>query len=218
MVRAASAPDARSAMSDWFGSLTEFKAKAVLVLGPDPFAANDHRQVVAVHPKDYSSEAAALARSAAFGVGWRTSAAPLVAWKNLSSAGAEEPWVSAWLGRGALAMVRVDFPTAFGQGFECFMFCARQLSDADDAKRIAYTALSVWPVIKADLVSKRYDVTAREMEVLLALADGLTVKEACDRVRCAERTIGFHLANLQEKLRASNRAAVVQRACSLGLL
>jgi DNA-binding NarL/FixJ family response regulator len=115
-------------------------------------------------------------------------------------------------------MVRVDFPTAFGQGFECFMFCGRHLSDADDPKRIAYTAFSVWPVIKAEVVSKRYDITAREMEVLLALAEGLTVKEACERVGCAERTIGFHLANLQEKLRASNRAAVVQRACALGLL
>lgn len=206
-------------MGDWFDSLAEFKARAVLVLGPDPFAANDHREVIAVFPQAYAGEATALARSSAFGMRWRSSQAPLVAWKNLSSPqGEDQPWVSAWLDRGALAMVRVDFQTAFGQGFECFVFCGRQLAEADEAKRIAYTAMSVWPVIKKEIVPLRYQVTPREMEVLLALAEGLTVKEAGERVGCAERTVGFHLSNLMEKLHAPNRAAVVQRACALGLL
>lgn len=208
-----------SSLSDWFDSLAEFKPKAVFVLGPDPFAANDHREVTAIYPTDFAVEAATLARSDVYGAGWRASAAPLVAWKNLTPGqGEAQSWIGAWIERGASSMVRVDFPTAFGQGFECFMFCGRQFSDSDDPKRVAYTAMSVWPVIKANVVSHRYEITAREMEVLLALAEGLTVKEASERVGCAERTIGFHLANLQEKLRASNRAAVVQRACSLGLL
>ena len=219
MVERARTSDERPALAGWFDSLEQFRPKAVLVLGPDPFAANDHREVVAVFPSDFIGEAAKLAKSNSFGVGWRSSSAPLVAWKNLTTApGEDHAWSSAWLERGALSMVRVDFPTAFGQGFECFMFCGRQFSDSDDAKRIAYTALSVWPLIKTDVVSSRYEITPREMEVLLALAEGLTVKEASDRVNCAERTIGFHLSNLQEKLRASNRAAVVQRACTLGLL
>ena len=207
------------AMSDWFDSLAEFNAKAVLVLGPDPAAANDNRQVVAVFPAAYRGEASELARSDAFGIGWRSTQSPLVAWKNLAATqGPDQGWVSPWVERGALAMVRVDFQTAFGQGFECFMFCGRQFPDADAAKRIAYTAMSVWPVIKAEVVATRYEVTPREMEVLLALADGLTVREAGERLGCADRTIGFHLSNLMDKLHATNRAAVVQRACCLGLL
>lgn len=207
-----------SPLSDWFDSLAEFEPVAVLVLGPDSVAANDQREVVAVYPPDYDREASTLANSSAFGVGWRSSAAPLVAWKSFAAEQGDDHWVSAWVERGALSMVRVDFPTAFGQGFECFMFCGRPFRDADDPKRVAYTAMSVWPLIKANVVSRRYDITAREMEVLAALAEGLSVKEACDRLRIADRTIGFHQSNLQEKLRASNRAAVVQRACVLGLL
>lgn len=192
---------------------------AVLVLGPAPLSANVEREVVAVYPQAFVREAQTLASSSAFGVGWRSSAAPLVAWKNFSAGkGDDDAWVSAWVERGALSMVRVDFPTAFGHGFECFMFCGRQFPSSDDPKRVAYTAMSVWPVIKANVVSRRYEITPRELEVLAVLAEGRTVKEACDRVGCAERTIGFHQANLQEKLRASNRAAVVQRACVLGLL
>lgn len=208
-----------SSVLDWFDSLSEFNPKAVLILGPDQRSDRTKRDVVAVYPADYSREAELLARSGAFGADWRSSAAPLAAWKNLApDQEGELDWAPIWWSRGALSMVRVDFPTAFAQGFECFMFCGRQFSNADDPKRVAYTALSVWPVIKLDVASQRYGVTPREMEVLLALAEGLTVKEAGERVGCAERTIGFHLANLQDKLRASNRAAVVQRACVLGLL
>ena len=215
----AAAAAREAALVDWYESLSDYKPKAVLVFGPDPRGAGAGRDVVALHPWDFLSEARFLGQSNSYGFEWRASGAPLVAWKNLSLAHeSERSWVSAWLDRGALSMVRVDFPTALGQGFECFMFCGREFSDADDPKRVAYAAMSVWPAIKSTLLSRRYQITAREIEVLLALADGLTVKEAGERVGCAERTIGFHLANLQEKLRASNRAAVVQRACVLGLL
>lgn len=207
------------AMGYWFESLADFKAKAVLVLGPDPSGPNDQRQVVAVYPQAYVTEAASLAGSHAFGVSWRASQAPLVAWRNLAGPhGDQESWISGWLQRGALSMVRVDFQTAFGQGFECFIFCGGEFSNADEAKRIAYTAMSAWPLIKAEVVANRYEVTPREMEVLLALAEGLTAREAGERVGLAERTIGFHLSSLMEKLHASNKAAVVQRACCLGLL
>lgn len=213
----------QSSLSDWFDALAraDVKPKAVVVLGPDPFAANDNREVVAVYPPEYARQAGALARSSEGGAGWRAEAGPLVGWQDLTKARAEnQAWAPAWLEQGALTMVRVDFPTAFRQGFECFILLGREISDgaAGLRERVAYTTMSHWPIVKRDMVSHRYDITAREMEVLIALAEGLTVKEACERVKCAERTIGFHLSNIQEKLRASNRAAVVQRACVLGLL
>jgi LuxR family quorum-sensing system transcriptional regulator SolR len=209
----------RSALVHWFSALAEFQVRALVVLGPDPYGVRACRQLVSVYPADFNQEAAILARSPAFGAAWRATLAPLAAWKNLA-AGPGEPdgWVSPWIRRGVLSMVRVDFPTAFDQGFESFMFCGRQFADGEEAKRIAYSALSAWPLVKAEVVARRYSISPRELEVLVALAAGLTAKETADRIGCAERTVGYHQSHLMQKLGAGNRAAVVQRACSLGLL
>ncbi|HEX2545425.1 MAG TPA: helix-turn-helix domain-containing protein [Ramlibacter sp.] len=213
------AEDDYSEMAHWHSLLWEFRAKAVLVLGPAVFAANDHRELVAAYPGEYRLEAAALARSDAYGPPWRLRAAPLAAWRNLVGAhGADERWMLAWQSRGARALVRVDFPTALGHGYECFTMCGRALAGEHEAMRIAYSVMKLWPAVKAQVVPGRHDVTARELEVLRALADGLTVKDAADCIGIAERTVAFHLGNLQIKLHAGNRASVVQRACCLGLL
>ena len=213
------AEDPCSEMAHWLSLLWEFRAKAVLVLGPAPFAANDQRELVSSFPADFHREAAALARSEAYGPPWRLRLAPLVAWRNLLLAqGPEEPWLAAWQARGGRSLVRVDFPTALGHGFECFTFCGRPLAGEQEAMRIAYTVMKLWPTVKAQVVLGRHDITPRELEVLRALADGLTVKDAADCIGIAERTVAFHLGNLQIKLHAGNRASVVQRACCLGLL
>ena len=209
----------RDEMANWLASLWPFRAQAVLVLGPDPFAANDHRELVAAYPEAFRREAAALARSQAWGPPWRLRPRPLVNWQNLAEMPAEsECWVRAWQERGAFSVVRVDFPTALGHGFECFTFCGRELSGDEAAMRIAYTVMKLWPVIKAQIIPGRHQITARELQVLRALADGLMLKDCADCLGIAERTVAYHLANLQMKLHAGNRAAVVQRACCLGLL
>ena len=209
----------RNEMANWLASLWAFRAKAVLVLGPDPFAANDHRELVAAYPETFRREAAALAHSQAWGPPWRLRAGPLVTWQNLAQSPAhKDRWVRAWQDRGALSLVRVDFPTALGHGFECFTFCGRELAGDDAAMRIAYTVMRLWPAIKTETIPGRHQITARELQVLRALADGLTLKDAAHCLGIAERTVAFHLANLQMKLHAGNRAAVVQRACCVGLL
>jgi len=83
--------------------------------------------------------------------------------------------------------------------------------------RIAYTVMNLWPAIKAQTIPARHQITSREQQVMRALADGLTLRDCADCLGIAERTVAFHLANLQSKLHAGNRAAVVQRACCLGL-
>lgn len=210
----------RNEMANWLASLWAFRAIAVLVLGPDPFAANDHRELVAAWPEAFRGEAATLARSQAWGPPWRLRAGPLVAWQNLGEAPGHrtERWVRAWRERSALSVVRVDFPTALGHGFECITFCGRELTGDDAAIRIAYTVMNLWPAIKAQTIPGRHQITSRELQVLRALADGLTLKDCADCLGIAERTVAFHLANLQTKLHAGNRAAVVQRACCVGLL
>lgn len=209
----------RNEMANWLASLWAFRPVAVLVLGPDPFAANDHRELVAAYPDAFRGEAAALARSQAWGPPWRLRCGPLVTWQNLGDTTARgDRWVRAWQERGALSLVRVDFPTALGHGFECFTCCGRELAGDDAAMRIAFTVMKLWPAIKAETVPGRHQITSRELQVLRALADGLTLKDCADCLGIAERTVAFHLANLQTKLHAGNRAAVVQRACCVGLL
>jgi DNA-binding CsgD family transcriptional regulator len=209
----------RDEMAHWLASLWPFRVKAVLVLGPDPFAANDFRELVAVCPEAFRGEAAALAHSRAWGPPCRMRAGPLVTWQNLAESPAQaDRWVSAWLQRGALSVVRVDFPTALGHGFECFTFCGRELADDEVAMRIAFTIMKLWPLIKAQTIPGRHQITSRELQVLRALADGLSLKDSADHLGIAERTVAYHQANLQTKLHAGNRAAVVQRAFCVGLL
>jgi len=213
--------ESRRVMRDWFESLADYKAKSVVVLGPDPFAANDKRNVVAVYPGDFKSAAQALARSHDFGVNWRLNGGSLVSWKNLATSPtrtADERWVAECLQRGVLSIVRTEIPMPFGQGFECFVFAGRQLADKSDAATIVWSAMSVWPLIKEDIVAAHFEISPRERQILMVLAEGLTAKDAGKRVGCTERTVTFHLSNLMEKLRADNRAAAIQRACSLGLI
>lgn len=209
----------RMAMADWLGSLSEFKVKAVLVLGPDPGAANDHREVIALHPVEYHPESVALARSLAYGPSWRNSGSPLVAWANLDPGhGDGDAWMRSWLERGVQSLVRVDFPVPFSQGFECFMFSARQLAGRAEAAGIAWTAMSIWPLLKDECVASRFGISSRERQILTELARGLTAKDAAAQVGCTERTVTFHLSNVMAKLKVPNKAAAIQRACSLGLL
>ena len=212
-------PDAgSSALLEWFELLRQFKVQAIVVLGPDPCELRAGRQVAALHPKSFAGEAAALARSDSYGVEWRSTDSPLAAWRHLSSRLAEEAeWAQAWLRRGAMFMVRIDFPTAFSQGYECFVFCGAPSLDVDAVKHIAYSALGAWPMIRREIVATAYGITPRELQVLVAVAEGLSTKEVADRIGVAERTVAYHLQHVQTKLGAPNRPAMIQRACSLGL-
>lgn len=217
-LRTVPAPASAAVLAEWLECLAEFKARCVLVLGPDAQNAHDSREVVAIHPCDFLGEALALAASSSWGTTWRASHSPLVAWKNLEAGGGETGWTQAWRRRGVHALVRVDMPMPFGNGFECFMFAGRALGDRNEAAAMAWTAMSIWPALREETIAPRFEISRREREVLLALGQGLTSKEAAGRLGCTERTVGFHLTNAAMKLNAPNRAATIQRACALGLL
>jgi DNA-binding NarL/FixJ family response regulator/signal transduction histidine kinase len=61
-------------------------------------------------------------------------------------------------------------------------------------------------------------LTAREREVLRALAAGLRNKEIARQLFVSERTVTFHLANIYQKLGVSSRTEALRRALELGLL
>lgn len=206
-------------LADWFASLAEFRVQAVLLLGPGASGASSSREVIAVHPATFRAEAESMAASTAYGSSWRSSGAPLVAWTNLALPRADDDaWMQVWRARGVQSLVRVDFPVPFSQGFECFMFAARPLANRSEAASMAWTALSIWPMLKDECVATRFGLSRRERQILAELAQGLTAKEAAARVGCTERTVTFHLSNILAKLRVPNKAGAIQRACSLGLL
>ena len=61
----------------------------------------------------------------------------------------------------------------------------------------------------AELVPSDRILTAREIEVLRMIADGLGNKEIASRLGISDHTVKFHIGSIFAKLGASNRAAAV---------
>jgi len=62
------------------------------------------------------------------------------------------------------------------------------------------------------------DLTPRELEVLLLLAEGFPNKGVAARLSVSEHTVKFHVNSLMGKLNAQSRTEPVTRATRLGLL
>lgn len=61
-------------------------------------------------------------------------------------------------------------------------------------------------------------LTAREVEVLELLAEGLPNKSIAARLGITEHTVKFHVSSLFAKLGAANRTDAVRRAVRRGLV
>ena len=61
-------------------------------------------------------------------------------------------------------------------------------------------------------------LTAREHDVLVLLADGLSNRDIGSRLDISEHTVKFHLASIFGKLGASTRTEAVQRGLRLGVI
>ena len=62
------------------------------------------------------------------------------------------------------------------------------------------------------------DLTAREMEVLALVADGLTNTEIAERLFTSKRTVETHRQNIMDKTQTRNTAALIKLAARQGLL
>jgi len=62
------------------------------------------------------------------------------------------------------------------------------------------------------------DLTARELEVLKLIAEGLTNSEISDQLFTSKRTIETHRQNIIAKTQAKNTAALIKLAVSRGLI
>jgi len=65
---------------------------------------------------------------------------------------------------------------------------------------------------------RRDDLTAREREVLLLVAEGSTNKEIAASLFLSEHTVNFHVKNILSKLHLRNRAQAVAYAIRTGLV
>ena len=61
-------------------------------------------------------------------------------------------------------------------------------------------------------------LSERELEILAAIAEGLSNQEAARRLYISERTVKWHASNIYSKLQVSNRTEAVAKARSLGIL
>lgn len=61
-------------------------------------------------------------------------------------------------------------------------------------------------------------LSSREYAVMMCIWDGLTVKEAADRLRLSPRTVKNYLQNVYDKLAVSGQVQMVRKALEVGLL
>jgi len=124
----------------------------------------------------------------------------------------------------------ISFPLHTAQGdFAMLSFACEQTAEAGD-RRIqlimpmgqlftAYLHEAVRRVFNKDVLAvSKVDLTRREKECLLWATEGKTAWETSQILSIAERTVTFHLQNVQGKLGVSNRQQAVARAVSTGLI
>jgi LuxR family quorum-sensing system transcriptional regulator SolR len=207
-------------LDDWLEAVEGYAVTAIVVLGPNPLGGADDRRVLAAAPAAILDAAHSLARSDDFGATWRQSNASLVAWQHLGKSDLQgaENWRSQCLRRGLQSMVRVAFPLPAHRAFEVYMFSPHELHDRQEAAVLGWSALSVWPSMRAAITRQHSPLTAREVQCLSLAFEGMTAQASANRLGCSERTVNFHLANAMGKLRADNKMAAIQRACWIGAL
>jgi len=86
------------------------------------------------------------------------------------------------------------------------------------ASEIDVDAIVVAPPPAVDGESFQEPLTAREIEVLELLAEGLPNKTIAARLGISDQTVKFHVASISGKLGAANRTAAVRLAVRRGLI
>jgi DNA-binding NarL/FixJ family response regulator len=96
------------------------------------------------------------------------------------------------------------------------MGAATVLAPVDEVARRG--RLDLGGVQREEPLAVRLGITEREVEVLRALADGLTNQEIGERLFISAKTASVHVSNILRKLEVPNRRAAAARARDLGLL
>lgn len=95
--------------------------------------------------------------------------------------------------------------------------------EAVDLLHQVHAAMSTSSAMGLDSVVRPADanvftlLTAREIDVLSGVAEGLSNKEVARRIHLTPETVKWHMKNIMKKLNAENRAQAVSRATAIGL-
>jgi ATP/maltotriose-dependent transcriptional regulator MalT len=89
---------------------------------------------------------------------------------------------------------------------------------AAHASGIDVDAIVVAPEARAEDDGFSEPLTAREIQVLELLAEGLPNKAIAERLGISDQTVKFHVASISGKLGAANRTDAVRRAVRRGLI
>jgi len=124
----------------------------------------------------------------------------------------------------------VSFPVHTAQGDFAMLSFASERMHADSGPRLqrvlpigqlftAYLHEAVRRVFASDVITlSQVDLTGREKECLLWATEGKTAWETSQILSISERTVTFHLQNVQQKLGVNNRQQAVARAVALGII
>jgi DNA-binding CsgD family transcriptional regulator len=74
------------------------------------------------------------------------------------------------------------------------------------------------PFVRNETRQEELGITPRELEILEAMAAGLSNREIAERLFVSENTVKTHTARLFDKLSARRRTQAVQRAKEAGLI
>lgn len=66
--------------------------------------------------------------------------------------------------------------------------------------------------------TEEFFLSAREVEVLETLAEGLSVKEIAARLEVSRATVAFHLGNIYQKLNVQSQTGAVAKALRAGII
>src|ERR1700685_2101973 len=117
-----------------------------------------------------------------------------------------------------------DAMTLGAAGFLTKQSTIAEICEAIVAAADGYTVLA--PSVQAGLLSElrarelgeRAELTARELEVLRLVAEGLTSPQIAERLQIRGATVKTHVQNMFEKLGVSDRAAAVATGMRRGLV
>ena len=74
------------------------------------------------------------------------------------------------------------------------------------------------PFVVNDARREQLGITPRELEILAAIAEGLSTREIAEKLFVSENTVKTHSSRLFEKLNAKRRTQAVQIAKEAGLI
>jgi DNA-binding CsgD family transcriptional regulator len=128
----------------------------------------------------------------------------------------------ALLAAGALALTWLDYLTfarTFPGELQIFLIAAGFLGLGIWAGARIFAGRREAPPFDGNPAAQRtLGLSAREMDVLTLIADGLSNKEIAARLNVSPNTVKTHVARVLEKLEVSRRTAALARARELGLL